>query len=54
MPSPASVVHRAPTCESDFDKVQRVQHERGQRPPGHPANQVLVPDPRQEVGRGKD
>ena len=31
-----------------------MQDERSQRPPGDPADQVLVPDPRQEVGRGED
>ena len=45
--------HRTPACESDFDQVQRVQDECGQRPSGDPADQVLVPDPRQEV-RGRE
>ena len=44
----------ARACESDFDEVQRVQYESGQRPPGHSADQVLIPNSRQEVGWGEE
>lgn len=49
---PHSIGARA--CESDFDEVQRVQYESGQRPPGYSANQMLVSNSRQEVGRGEE